>query len=82
MAVQKADFGRFVAFYDTEFSAAHSRRYFEICKAYLGAFTEFSQVHQLVASDIAVDDGHVAASSNFDLTRMFYGNAFEAFATT
>ncbi len=79
VAVQKADFERFVAFYDTELSAAHSRRYFEICKAYLGALTEFSQVHQLVASDIAVDDGHVAASSNFDLTRMFYGNAFEAF---
>lgn len=79
VAVQKDDFGRFVAFYDTELSAAHGRRYFEMCKAYLGAFTEFSQVHQLVASDIAVDEGHVAASSNFDLTRMFYGNAFEAF---
>ncbi|MGK6324733.1 hypothetical protein ACMGDM_16850 [Sphingomonas sp. DT-51] len=79
VAVQKADFRRFVAFYDTELSTAHSRRYFEICKAYLGAFSEFSQVHQLVASDIPVDNGHVAASSNFDLTRMFYGNAFEAF---
>lgn len=79
VAVQKADFGRFVAFYDTELSAAHSRRYFEMCKAYLGAFSEFSQVHQLVASDIPVDNGHVAASSNFDLTRMFYGNAYEAF---
>lgn len=79
LAVQKDDFGRFVAFYDTELSAAHGRRYFEMCKAYLGAFTEFSQVHQLVASGVAVDDRHVAASSNFDLTRMFYGNAFEAF---
>jgi hypothetical protein len=79
VAVQKDDFGRFVAFYDTELSAAHGRRYFEMCKAYLGAFTEFSQVHQIVASGIAVADGDVAASSNFDLTQMFYGNAFEAF---
>ncbi len=79
VAVQKADFERFVVYYGAELSAAHGRRYFEICKAYLGAFSEFSQVHQLVASDIAVDDRHVAASSNFDLTRMFYGNAFEAF---
>jgi len=79
LAVQKDDFSRFVAFYDANLSATHGRRYFEMCKAYLGAFTEFSQVHQLVASDIAVDDRHMAASSNFDLTRMFYGNAFEAF---
>jgi hypothetical protein len=78
-AVHKEDFERFVAFYGTEMSAAHGRRYFEMCKAYLGAFSEFSQVHQLVASDIAVDDRHVAGSSDFDLTRMFYGNAFEAF---
>lgn len=42
-------------------------------------YSEFSQVHQLVTSAITVDDSHVAASSNFDLTRMFYGNAFEAF---
>lgn len=79
VAVQKEDFERFVAYYGAELSAAHGRRYFEICKAYLGAYSEFSQVHQLVASAITVDDSHVAASSNFDLTRMFYGNAFEAF---
>lgn len=79
IAAQKDDFERFVAYYSTELSVAHGRRYFEICKTYLGAFSEFSQVHQLVASDIAVDDSYVAASSNFDLTRMFYGNAFEAF---
>lgn len=79
LAIHMEDFERFVAFYGAKLSADHGRRYFEMCNAYLGAFSEFSQVHQLVASDIAVDDGHVAASSNFDFTRMFYGNAFEAF---
>ncbi len=79
VAAHKDDFERFVAFSGAELSAAHGRRYFEICKAYLGAFSEFSQVHQLVASDIPVDERHVAASSDFDTTRMFYGNAFEAF---
>lgn len=79
IAAQKDDFERFVSYYSIELSEAHGRRYFEICKAYLGAFSEFSQVHQLVASDVTVDDCYVAASSNFDLTRMFYGNAFEAF---
>ena len=79
LAAQKDDFERLIAYYGAELSAAHGRRYFEICKAYLGAFSEFSQVHQLVASGIAVDDSYVAGSSNFDLTRMMYGNAFEAF---
>lgn len=79
IAAQKDDFERLVSYYSIELGEVHGRRYFEICKAYLGAFSEFSQVHQLVASDVAVDDSYVAASSNFDLTRMFYGNAFEAF---
>lgn len=79
IAKDKDDFGRFVAHYDAHMSATHARRYFETSKAYLGTFSEFSQIHHLVTTGIEIDDNHVAASANFDATRMFYGNAFEAF---
>jgi hypothetical protein len=78
-ASTKEDFPRFLAHYGEHMSVPHSRRYFEVCKAYLGTYTEFSQVHDLVTSGIDVEDGMVAASTNFDATRMIYGNAFEAF---
>jgi hypothetical protein len=80
-AMEREDFGRFLTYYDEHMSQAHARRYFEGCKAYLGAFSEFSQVHHLVTAnaDVGDGDGHAAASANFDVTRMIYGNAFEAF---
>ena len=79
IAKDKPDFDRFVRHFGDTMSVAHARRAFEVCKAYLGAFSEFSQVHHLVASGVEVGDDHTAASTNFDATRMFYGNAFEAF---
>lgn len=79
IAKDKPDFGRFIDYYSRELSADHGRRYFEVCKAYLGAFSEFSQVHYLVTTNVNVGDDHAAASTNFKSTRMFYGDAFEAF---
>lgn len=80
-AVEQEDFARFTAYYGTQLSADHGRRYFELMRAYLGQFTEFSQVHHAVASGLPVDDAFRAGSANFDATRMVYGNAFEAFAS-
>jgi hypothetical protein len=79
IAKEKPDFGRFVQHYGQDMSAAHARRYFETVKDYLAAFSEFSQVHHLVMAGVEVGDGQAAASIDFDATRMFYGNAFEAF---
>lgn len=79
VAREKADFGRFVRHYGDHMSAAHARRYFETAKAYLTAFSEFSQVHHLVMSGLEVGNDQAAASTDFDATRMFYGNVFEAF---
>lgn len=50
-------------------------------RAYLGLFTEFSQVHHAVAAGLPIDDERRAGSTNFDATRMIYGDAFEAFAS-
>lgn len=79
IAKDKADFGRFVQHYGGQMSSAHGRRHFETCKAYLGAFSELSQVHQLVTAGVEIGEDHAAASANFDVTKMLYGNLFESF---
>jgi hypothetical protein len=79
IAAGKDDFERFLVYYGEHMSQAHARRYFEGCKAYLGAFSEFSQVHHLVTAGVPIGDDLAAASANFDATRMIYGDAFEAF---
>lgn len=79
IAKDKEDFGRFVKHFGDDLSSDHGRRHFETAKAYFAAFSEFSQVHYLVTSGVPVGGEHAAASTNFDTTRMFYGNAFEAF---
>jgi len=50
-------------------------------RAYLGVFSELSQVHRAVSSGIEITDEHAVASSDFDRTRMLYGNAFETFSS-
>lgn len=70
----------FAAWFGQTVSAEHGDRYFDLLKAYFDAFGEFSQVHYLVAAGVEVGPEHAAASTGFDATRMFYGNAFETFA--
>ena len=81
LAVNNEDFERFADYYSSHLSADQGRRYFEIMKAYLGKFTEVSQVHHLVASGLPIDDSLRAGSANFDETRMIYGDTFEAFSS-
>ncbi|MFD2029376.1 hypothetical protein ACFSKM_01720 [Ancylobacter dichloromethanicus] len=45
----------------------------------MARFSEFSQVHHLVTANVEISDDYAAASTNFDATRMIYGNLFEAF---
>lgn len=80
-AVENEDFERFTAYYTEHVSVEHGRRYFELMRSYLRLFHEFSQVHHAVTSGIDVTDDHVAASADFDHTKMIYGNAFEAFSS-
>lgn len=63
-------------------SADRSHRYFGVFRDYFSAWSEFSQVHFAVAKGMPVMDGHVATTSGFNAVRMFYGNAFEAFASS
>ena len=63
-------------------AAARGRRYFNVFREYFSAWGEFSQIHFAVAKGMAVQTGHIAATSGFNSVRMFYGNTFEAFASS
>ena len=75
-------FNDFIDHYETGLSEERGKRYFDLMKAYFAAFSEYGQVYFHVAKGIDVPDGNVASSTDFDATRMFYGNAYEAFTSS
>jgi hypothetical protein len=79
--LRKPEFADFLAYYNG-MASDRSDRYFELMKAYFEDYGDFGQVHFQVAKGLRVPDGNVASSVDFDATRMFYGNAFEAFASS
>ncbi|WP_312820768.1 hypothetical protein [Brevundimonas sp.] len=80
-ASQATGFQAFADYFGDTLSADHGQRYFDLLKSYFGGFGEFSQIHHLVTAGIEIGPDRVATSTHFDATRMFYGNAFEAFAS-
>ena len=75
------EFSGFAKYYDEVMSKEHGTRYFELLRSFFAAYDEFAQVHAMLAAGLEVTDSYVAASADFDKTRMFYGNAFEVFAS-
>lgn len=75
-------FSRFIDYYQNKLSIQRGNRYFELMKAYFSAFSEFGQVYFHVSKGINIPEGNLASSTDFDATRMFYGNAFEAFSSS
>jgi len=79
--LRKPEFADFVAYYNG-IASDRGDRYFELMKAYFEDYGDFGQVHFHVAKGLEVPGGNVASSVDFDATRMFYGNTFEAFASS
>jgi len=79
--LRKPEFADFAAYYNG-IASDRSDRYFELMKAYFECYSDFGQVHFHVAKGLDVPAGNVASSVDFDATRMFYGNAFETFASS
>jgi hypothetical protein len=76
------EFERLLKVYDAELSIERGARYFELIKSYFISFSDFSQVLFLITQGLGVPDGDVASTVDFDKTRMFYGNAFEAYSSS
>jgi hypothetical protein len=80
-AVQSPGFADFARYYNQQMSEERGTRYFEIMRSYLASYDEFAQVQDLITSGLPIREDYYASSSDFDKTRMFYGDAFETFAS-
>ena len=63
--------------YDKEMAPHRGGMYFKIINDYFNLYADFSQIHFSESAGFDPGDDHVASYSNFNSTKMFYGNAFE-----
>ncbi|WP_141333524.1 hypothetical protein [Myxococcus sp. AB025B] len=80
-ALESVQAEQLLAHYNSVMSVPRGMRYFELMKSYFSAYDEFAQVQFIVTGGVGLGEGYRVASTNFDATRMFYGNAFEVFAS-
>lgn len=76
-----SEFDRFLKIYDA-LAAERGTRNFDLIRAYFAAYSDFSQVLFLITQGVVIPAADAASTINFDATRMFYGNAFEAFSSS
>ena len=71
------EYTRFVSHYDADLKGDRFQSYAEIISEYFRGYGEFSQTLIYARRQLPLPTGAVATSSDFERTRMFYGNAFE-----
>jgi hypothetical protein len=76
-----SSFMAFVSWYAGE-AELRADRYLQLMKAYFEGYDDFRHVHFWVTAGVELSDDNSVSSINFDATRMFYGNAFEAFSSS
>ncbi|MER9669947.1 hypothetical protein [Mesorhizobium sp. M0203] len=59
-----------------------SERYFSIAKSYFEKYPDFGQVHFYAGRGDDLPKGSHVTSTNFDATKMFYGDCFEIFSSS
>ncbi len=72
------EYTRLVSHYESDLKKDRFEAYSEILSEYFKGYGEFSQTLVYVRCQIELPPNAVATSSDFDGTKMFYGNAFEA----
>ena len=78
---QKPEFSAFLKEYEENLASNRAEKYLAIIREFFLAYDDFSQVIFRVKVGIEVDEGDNVSSSQFDKTKMFYGNAFETFSS-
>jgi len=75
--VNRDEYLRFFSHYEVDLKAERFDTYFEIFSEYFKGYSEFSQTLLYARQEIPLPVDAVATSTDFEKTRMFYGNAFE-----
>lgn len=76
-SVNPHEYTKFVSHYDSDLKNERFEAYSEIISEYFKAYTEFNQTLVYSRCELVLPPDAVATSSDFEKTRMFYGNAFE-----
>ncbi len=76
-ATNAAEYQKLVEHYQSDLKSERFSTYSEIISEYFRGYAEFSQTLIYVRRQLPLPASAVATSSDFDKTRMFYGNAFE-----
>lgn len=75
--ISLGEYVRLATHFNDELKLERFQGYVEILSEYFKAYGEFSQTLVYTRQNIALPDDAAATSSDFDKTKMFYGNAFE-----
>lgn len=76
-SLNPSEYSRLVSHYDGDLKKERFEAYLDIFSEYFKSYGEFSQTLVYVRIQITLATDAVATSSDFERTRMFYGNAFE-----
>lgn len=71
----------FLKAYATVVAPHRGKKYFDLFEEFFSNYSEYAQVLFMVTNDIKIEPDLSVTSAAFKQTRMFYGNAFEHFAT-
>lgn len=80
-AANPTEYAKLIGHYDSDLKAERFESYSEIISEYFHGYGEFSQTLIYARLQQPLSPDAVATSSNFEQTRMFYGNAFEVLGT-
>ncbi len=64
--------------YAAEMASQRGRRYLAVFNEFFSGYDDFNQLRARLAAGLDISDALEVSSTQFDRTRMFYGNAFEA----
>ena len=70
----------FNKFYESD-AASRGKRYFDLIKDFFQGYAEFSQVYFFVVRNMLIPEGYHTTSTAFEAVEMFYGRAYEQFAS-
>ena len=77
---ESPNFPELIEYYRRNMVPQRGRRYIAIMTEYFRAYSEYAQVQFMLSGGVRpAADEHVS-STNFEITKMFYGNAFEVLA--
>jgi hypothetical protein len=78
---QTVEYRKFQKYYIENMYENNMNRYFEMFSEFFKCYTDFSQTLTFMQHDLPLDSKYQVSSTSFGKTKLFYGNAFEAFTS-